>query len=117
MLRVPLTGYAADMTHSYGLITLCPPGAGCGAAPGASPPPPAPPATADLLRRAAALCAQARAAARAAPAPCPELLWLAEQLADTSRLLARLSRAGTIAADAYEQGLRDGEHATRPLPA
>jgi len=94
------------MTHRRGLVTLRPREPGGGAPP-----------RDEALARAADLCAQALAAAREPSAPPAGLLWLAEQLADTSRLLARLSRAGTIAAAAYEQGLRDGERAARRLPA
>jgi hypothetical protein len=63
------------------------------------------PAPEDTAARAAELCEQA-AAARGSQSP-ETLLWLAEQLADTCRLLARLSAAGSIAADAYERGRLD----------
>jgi hypothetical protein len=93
------------MTQSHGLVTLRPLVAGRRESP-----------RDEALARAADLCAQALAAAREPSAPPAGLLWLAEQLADTSRLLARLSRAGTIAAAAYEQGRAD-ERAARLLPA
>lgn len=66
----------------------------------------------ELLARLAALCDQALAAARSA-APAPEVLWLADQLADTNELLGRLARAGTIAAAAYDRGRAD-ERAAPP---
>jgi hypothetical protein len=91
------------MTQRHGLVTLRPLVAA-----------PREPPRDDLLSRAAALCAQALAAARATPDP--GTLWLAEQLADTNRLLARLARAGAIAAAAYDQGRAD-ERAARRLPA
>lgn len=69
----------------------------------------------ELLARTAALCAQALAATRTA-APAPEVLWLADQLADCNQLLARLARAGSIAASAYELGVADAL-AARPRPA
>jgi hypothetical protein len=82
-------------------------------------PPPAPrgqPGRDELLTRTAELCDHALAAARTA-APAPELVWLAEQLADTSRLLNRVARAGVIAADAYELGRADERAAARLRPA
>lgn len=56
--------------------------------------------------RAAALCEQAAAAVRAGDPP-EALLWLAEQLADTCRILSQYARAGTVAAAAYEAGRLD----------
>jgi hypothetical protein len=105
MILILLTRYAAGMTQRHGLVTLRPIAVA-----------PSEPPRDETLARAAALCARALEAARAPAAPPAAVLWLAEQLADTNRALARLARAGTIAATAYEQGRAD-ERARHGLPA
>lgn len=81
--------------------------------PGAAPPPAAQPGRNELIARAAGLCGQALDAARAASPPAQELLWLAEQLSDTNRMLGGLDRTGHVAVTAYERGRAD-ERAARP---
>lgn len=60
----------------------------------------------ELTGPAMVLTGRAAAAVRDSP-PTPEILWLAEQLADVGRLLGQAVRAGSIIAAAYERGRLD----------
>lgn len=116
MLLVLVTRYAAIMTRRDEGITLRLHKGERGVTPAAPPAPRAQPGRDELLARTASLCDQALTAVRTA-APAPEMTWLADQLADTSRLLDRLARAGSIAASAYEMGRADERATARLRPA